>query len=46
MTKEAVMEEALKNTCQMAPPLICTNDENKWGGSFMENGAFWSYVKI
>ena len=40
MTKEAVMEEALKNTCQMAPPLICTNDENKWGGSFMENGAF------
>ena len=26
MTKEAVMEEALKNTCQMAPPLICTND--------------------
>ena len=34
------MEEALKNTCQMAPPLICTNDENKWGGSFMENGAF------
>ena len=40
MTKEAVMEEALKNTCQMAPPLICTNDENKWRGSFMENGAF------
>ena len=40
MTKEAVMEEALKNTCQMAPPLICTNDENKWEGSFMENGAF------
>ena len=40
MTKEAVMEEAFKNTCQMAPPLICTNDENKWGGSFMENGAF------
>ena len=39
MTKEAVMEEALKNTCQMAPPLICTNDENKWRGSFMENGA-------
>lgn len=40
MTKEAVMEEAFKNTYQMAPPLICTNDENKWGGSFMENGAF------
>ncbi|MFR6580835.1 MAG: hypothetical protein ACLURP_01410 [Ruminococcus sp.] len=34
------MEEALKNTCQMAPPLIYTNDKNKSGGSFMENGAF------
>ena len=33
MTKEAVMEEALKNTCQMAPPLICTYDENKWGAT-------------
>ena len=40
MTKEAVMEEALKNTCQMTPPFIYTNGKNKWGGSFMENGAF------
>ena len=40
MTKEAVMEEALKNTCQMTPPLIYTNGKNKSGGSFMDNGAF------
>ena len=40
MTKEAVMEEALKNTCQMTPPFIYTNGKNKSGGSFMDNGAF------
>ena len=40
MTKEAVMEEALKNTCQMTPPFIYTNVKNKSGGSFMDNGAF------
>ena len=40
MTKEAVMEEALKNTCQMTPPFIYTNGKNKSGGSFMNNGAF------
>ena len=40
MTKEAVMEEALKNTCQMTPPFIYTNGKNKSGGSFMVNGAF------
>ena len=44
MTKEAVMEEALKNTCQMAPPLICTNDENKWGG--MEHSAYRKVIKL
>lgn len=40
MTKEAVMEEALKNTCQMTPPFIYINGKNKSGGSFMDNGAF------
>ena len=40
MTKEAVMEETLKNTCQMTPPFIYTNGKNKSGGSFMDNGAF------
>ena len=40
MTKEAVMEEALKNTCQMTPPFIYTNGKNKSGGSFRDNGAF------
>lgn len=40
MTKEAVMEEALKNICQMTPPFIYTNGKNKSGGSFMDNGAF------
>ena len=40
MTKEAVMEEALKNTCQMTPPFIYTNGKNKSGGSFIDNGAF------
>ena len=40
MTKVAVMEEALKNTCQMTPPFIYTNGKNKSGGSFMDNGAF------
>lgn len=40
MTKEAVMEEALKNTFQMTPPFIYTNGKNKSGGSFMDNGAF------
>ena len=40
MTKEAVMEEALKNTCQMTPPFIYTNGKNKSEGSFMDNGAF------
>lgn len=48
MTKEAVMEEALKNTCQMTPPLIYTNGKNKSGGSFMDNGAFYlsEYDKV
>ena len=40
MTKEAVMEEAFKNTYQMAPPLLYTNHGNEWGEPFMENGAF------
>ena len=39
MTKEAVMEEAFKNTYQMAPPLLYTNHGNEWGEPFMENGA-------
>ena len=48
MTKEAVMEEALKNTCQMTPPFIYTNGKNKSEDPLwtMEHFAYRKVIKL